>query len=328
MPSENPVPMEMPPLTTTEDGSPRRVGVELEFGRVSLVDAAGAIAALFGGEVVWQDAHRARIETPRYGDFLAELDSDYVHPASPLSADPSLLERAEELAREAIGDVIEWWMPREIVSPPLALDVLPEMDRLCAALREKGAVGTDAGWQYAFALQLNPEVPRQDCASVLGIFRAYLLMSDWLYSVSAGDRLRSLLAFAKPFPRYYVRKVLDPAYAPDWAQFMDDYIHANPDRNQGLDMYPLFAHLDPGRVTSHLGGPQIKPRPAFHYRVPDSRVQDPDWSIVAEWNRWVQVERLAADAAALAERRDLYLGTYAGRPPDEWARDTAAWLTG
>lgn len=328
MPLENRVPMLMPPLPTTEDGGPRHVGVELEFGRVSLAETAATVAGLFGGTVWWEDAHRARIETPEYGVFLAELDSDYVHPSAPIPDDPTLLERAEELAREAIGDVIEWWMPREIVSPPLALADLPQMDRLCAALRGKGAVGTDGGWQYAFALQLNPEVPRRDCATVLSIFRAYLLMSDWLYAVSAGDALRSLLAFAKPFSRDYARQVLDPAYAPDWPQFMDDYMRANPDRNQGLDMYPLFAHLDPGRVAAHLGDPRIKARPTFHYRVPDSRIQNPAWSIVGEWNRWVQVERLAADADAMAERRSLYLGAYAGRPPEEWARNTAAWLAG
>jgi hypothetical protein len=38
---------------------------------------------------------------------------------------------------------------------------------------------------------------------------------------------------------------------------------------------------------------KIKARPTFHYRLPDSRVDDPKWSFACEWNRWVEVERLA-----------------------------------
>ena len=40
-------------------------------------------------------------------------------------------------------------------------------------------------------------------------------------------------------------------------------------------------------------------RPTFHYRLPNCRVDEPDWRIAHEWNAWVTVEALAADEDAL-----------------------------
>src|SRR3546814_9457337 len=52
------------------------------------------------------------------------------------------------------------------------------------------------------------------------------------------------------------------------------------------------------RLTDEL----IKARPTFHYRLPNARLADPQWSIVREWNLWVRVERLAHDRRS-EERR-------------------------
>ena len=51
----------------------------MEFAGLSLAEAARVVAHLFGGDVTWKDAHRATIDGTRFGTFIAELDSDYVH---------------------------------------------------------------------------------------------------------------------------------------------------------------------------------------------------------------------------------------------------------
>jgi hypothetical protein len=51
----------------------------------------------------------------------------------------------------------------------------------------------------------------------------------------------------------------------------------------------------------------VKPRPAFHYRLPNCMLDEPDWRIAREWNTWVAVERLAHDTARLAEMSRDYL---------------------
>jgi hypothetical protein len=51
----------------------------------------------------------------------------------------------------------------------------------------------------------------------------------------------------------------------------------------------------------------MKPRPAFHYRLPNCMVDEPHWTVAREWNTWVAVERLAADAGRLEELSREYL---------------------
>ena len=70
---------------------------------------------------------------------------------------------------------------------------------------------------------------------------------------------------------------------------------------------PLLLFLDEGAVRAKLPGEKIRGRPTFHYRMPDARVSDPGWSIAPDWNRWVAVERLAADRPRLDRVGEAYL---------------------
>ena len=58
-------------------------------------------------------------------------------------------------------------------------------------------------------------------------------------------------------------------------------------------MLPLFAWIDEDRVRTTIDDPRIKPRPTFHYRLPNAQVSDSLWSLAEDWNRWVVVETLA-----------------------------------
>jgi hypothetical protein len=51
----------------------------------------------------------------------------------------------------------------------------------------------------------------------------------------------------------------------------------------------------------------VKPRPAFHYRLPNCMVDEADWTLAEEWNRWVVVERLAYDRAKTGRMSWEYL---------------------
>jgi hypothetical protein len=65
----------------------------------------------------------------------------------------------------------------------------------------------------------------------------------------------------------------------------------------------------------------VKGRPAFHYRLPDCRVNVPGWSAADAWNHWVYIEKLAADAALLRElmreRRKCY-SSFSLAPRTNW----------
>lgn len=315
----------LPPVLTTASGAARRIGVEIEFAGLDAAATAAIVHDLFGGTITCTNPHFATVTSTRFGDFEIELDSSYAHPKPANEAAP-LRSRLEAQVAETVGDVVSAWMPYEVVAPPVGITDLPEMDRLAAALRDAAAKGTRSNPIYGFGIQLNPEVPTIEADDLCRHLQAYLTLSPWLRRVIDLDATRRLLPFADPFPEAYVRQVLTASYAPSLETLIDDYIAGNPTRNRELDLLPLFAHLDPDRVRAKLQDEKIKPRPTFHYRLPNSSIDEPDWvGIVGEWNRWVEVERLAADPERLRATADQYLASLKG-PLTAWVEQVKQWV--
>lgn len=323
-----------PPHTRTEGGGERRVGVEVEFAGLDAAAAAGLVQDLFGGTIVMRDPYRHEVRDTPFGTFVCELDSQYAHPdakgAAKAGKAGELLDKLRGRFAEAFGDVSSRWLPVEIVAPPVPIGRLGEMERVLDALRAAGAEGTGASVVYAFALQFNPEATRLDAEYILAVLRAYVVLEDWLKARIVPDNTRRLLSFATDFPGDWGRFCLRPGYDPDLATLIDDYARFNPSRNRGLDLYPLFAHLDELRVRRLADDPLIKARPTFHYRLPDARLSDPDWSLAAEWNDWVQVEMLAEDRPRLTAMADAWMRHRGRSEPGSrgrWAREATRWLT-
>ncbi|NDL71178.1 amidoligase family protein [Vreelandella alkaliphila] len=314
--------LQAPPTRTNSDGKTRRVGVEIEFAGFPPRDTAELVRHLFGGELNVVSPHRLLVEDTQWGVFGIELDTQYAHP------DKTLLEglhksdsewarqqhqrRVEfhQKTRELIGDMVTGLVPTEIVCPPIPWDELDELDKLFAALRDKGAKGTDASLLYGFGLHLNPEVERFDVEYLLKMMQAYLLLASWLREEIKVDITREVLPHANPFPKEYALKVLNANYQPDLDTFIDDYLHYNPTRNRELDLLPLFAHLRPDHPHELLHTQLTKPRPTFHYRLPNAQLSQPGWGSVVEWNRWAEVEKLAANTSILRARCDEYIAEH------------------
>lgn len=291
-----------PPHPRTAAGAPRRVGVEIEFGGMEVADAAALVGDVFGGNLVEDNPNRFLVEKTTHGDFIVELDADKLQPEDDDDADGPLKEivdKVSEKAYRALGAIAGAVVPVEVVAPPIPWDEISALDGLVAKLRDAGAQGTDEGLSHAFGTHLNPEVARMEADDVCRHLKSYLLLSPSLRRDIDVDPARQILPFIDPFPDDYVEKVVDPSYAPDWTELIDDYLAANPSRNRELDMLPLFSEKDAARVRRTVDDDRIKSRPTFHYRLPETRLADPDWTITAEWNRWIAVERLAADAEGL-----------------------------
>lgn len=307
-----------PPTVLNAAGSCRRVGVEIEFAGLLPRATAELVNALFGGELETTSAHRQWVRGTRWGDFRIELDTQYAHPDErlmhPAASHDSEWERMRRdlhaRTRELIGDVATGLVPTEVVCPPVPWDELEALDRLFDVLRQHGAKGTDASLLYGFGLHLNPEVPSLEVESILAHLRAYLLSAIWLREQIQVDITREMLPHANPFPRDYALLILAPSYAPNLTTLIDDYLVHNPTRNRELDMLPLFAYLAPDHPHLLLRGPLVKPRPTFHYRLPNAQLSEPGWGAVTEWNRWLEVERLAATPDTLAERSAEYLARH------------------
>jgi hypothetical protein len=205
------------------------------------------------------------------------------------------------------GFAASYLVPCELVTSPTPIDRLHDLGRILEILRRLGAKGTQDAPFYAFGLHFNPEIPRQDAATVAAFMKSFTLLNPWLRREASPDRTRELLGFADPFPTDYIRRIVSSEYWPDIPTFIDDYLASNPTRNRDLDLLPLLHHLDAKRVRAVLPNEKINGRPTFHYRLPDARVSDPGWSIAPDWNRWVVVERLAADREKLDAVGSAYL---------------------
>jgi len=325
--------MMWPPHTLGPEGRPRRVGVELEFAAVSARDGASLVQSLYGGRIVEEDPHRFYVRDTKFGEFVCELDSQYVHAADDEDKFETLTEGAKDFLirfraefRRLLGEISSYVVPCEVVCPPIALDDLPEVETLVKALHDAGASSTRSSPLYAFGAQLNPEIVSAEADYLTSMLKAYFLMSDWLRAVIDVYPTRRIAAFAEPFPLGYVSKVVAPDYAPDLPTLIDDYLEANPTRNRELDMLPLFSFLDEDRVRSAVNDPLIKKRPTFHYRLPDSRLGEPGWGILLEWNRWCLVEKLAERPELLREMGAAFLRHREKPFSGTWAVKASEWL--
>ena len=308
------VPIIFPPLRSADDGTPRRVGVELEFADLDAPSAAAVVRDLYGGTVTLENPHRCTVSGTRLGDFIVELDMRSAHPGN---GGPALLDPLRPLWGN-IGSLV---MPFEIAAPPVPFDRLAELEALVTGLRARGAAGTQASPLFAFGLHFNPEVARTDGDYILDHLKAFLILAPWLRNEIRVDPTRRLTGFIAAFPADYAAMVVDPAYRPDRDRLIDDYLMANPTRNRELDLFPLFAHLDPARLFAAVTDPHVRPRPTFHYRLPNARLSDPDWSLAADWNRWVAVEELAADRDRLDRLGTAYRAFAERKALDDWAEE-------
>ncbi|MEQ8666667.1 MAG: amidoligase family protein [Rhodospirillales bacterium] len=314
-----------PPRARTASGDMRRVGVEIEFAGVSVRDAADLVAQAFGGTMDVESDHRIDVEGTRFGDFTVELDAAIAHK----SGDKELKiadKDVETISRQLLGHAIAGPVPTEIVFPPVPWQELAALDDLLDRLRDAGAEGTRDAVYYGFGVHLNPEVAEETADYALRHLQAYLILEDRLRDDIGVDPMRRVLPHIDPFPDGYALQLMDPDYAPGVADLITDYVKANPTRSRGFDMMPLFRHLDEDTLLSHVDDASlIKARPTFHYRLPNTELQDPDWSFVTDWNRWVGVEHLAMDddklAAAMAEYR-----AWLRKPTvDRWIDRLKAW---
>ncbi len=313
-----------PPWSEVSSGRPRRVGVELEMNGIDLEQLARAVAESFDLVPERVGRYEWRLSGDRAGVWVVEVDSSVLKKMGRREREPGTV--AGEVgasAEAAVALVVEAVMPVEVVSPPLPLRRLGEVERLIERLRAAGAKGTSERLISAFGMQINAEAPSLETPAITAILKAFLCLYDWLALRAKVDLSRRMTVFIDPFPLDYARRVVDPGYAPDQAGLIEDYLRWNPTRNRVLDLLPLFVHLDAARVRAAVRDDRVKGRPAYHYRLPNCDIHREGWTLAASWNDWVEVERLAADPARLAGCTEAYAG-FLARAYNRWTGDWAA----
>ncbi|HET7410426.1 MAG TPA: amidoligase family protein [Paracoccaceae bacterium] len=282
----------------------QRCGVEVEFSGLDAHEAARVIADAIGGTVEETGRHTAVVHGTSIGDIKVGLDTRYAEPAK----DPGLIDNVldalqlRDNAAELLKDVLP--VPVEMVTPPLTRPQFADLDRAITALREAGGEDTRDGALYAYGMHLNPEL-RGGAARAIRIAATYAFAERYLRHRTPPDNMRRVTPFVDPYGDGYVLALARGfrGEPPDLAQFIDLYAYHNPDRNRGLDMWPLLGHLDPDLAEEEHGGPIKNARPTFHYRLPDSLVGVEGWSPRADLDCWEAIERAADDPASFERLR-------------------------
>lgn len=319
----------LPLQPKTHEGKFRRVGVEIEFTGLQIDEIVDIITDLLGGKAKEISDYEVDVVDTALGKFGVELDFAYIKKLSRERKESGTSNDFDELTETVVGAIAKQLVPFEVVGPPVDMPDLWRMESLFKALREAGAEGTGSAATNAFGLQLNPEMPDCEAATILNYLRAFFCLFDWLKARSKVDLTRRLTSYVDPFAKEYVLKVLNPDYQPDIDTLIDDYLHYNPTRNRALDMLPLFTHIDEPRVRARVDDDRVKPRPTLHYRLPNSLIDDPDWGLITPWRDWLQVDNLASRPERLLEVCKAYrkhLDSFTDSLFGDWPQQSYQWL--
>lgn len=291
---------QLPPHLHNPDGKIRKAGFEIEFAGLRPIEAASVVVELFGGRTRVIDEYETIVEDTCYGKFSIYLDSVYLRKDS-----EHYIFRDSDLFKELVYTLSELVVPYEIVTPPIPFDKLEDVEDLRQKLKSRGALGTSASILYAFGMHINIETYSFAVPDLLAILQTFVLMQDYIIEKIDVDMTRKLTWFIEPFDKEYIDLITKPEYRPTKEQFIHDYILYNPTRNRALDMLPLLVFIEPS-IKEKLPPQKISPRPAFHYRLPNSRIDEEEWSVAFEFNQWSLVERIACDEERRRELLELY----------------------
>jgi len=289
------------------------MGVELEFSGLNLQEISETIVGLYGGEVEYKSKYISEVKTDRFkeaGRFKVELDASLLKDGKMAGYLDTLSLGKKDIAEkieDIIADSAREFVPMEIVSPPILLTELPELEKLRISLQMQAVEGTRSSLLNAFGLHLNPDVPSLEASEIRDVLRAFILMYDWLEEHHDVDATRQITPYIDQFPKKYSRVIMQPDYEPDIHTLIDDYLIFNPTRNRPLDMLPFFTFINEEKVTRVIQDGLTTKRPTFHYRLPNCDISNPDWTLVKEWNNWVVVERIASNKDLLRRLTKSYL---------------------
>lgn len=296
----------------TARGDQRKVGLELEFAGIEIEEVAQIVQSLYGGEINKEHRYHFEISDSELGDFRIELDARILREM----ADRDIfgkwgMDLDEESIRKSFEDAVDKLaktvVPLEVVMPPIPISELHRLEDLRKRLQENKAEGTHTSFVYAFGMHINIESPDLKTETLLNYLRSFLILYPWLLEELKIDFSRRITPFVDPFPQKYVINILEPSYAPDQEQLISDYMEFNPTRNRPLDMMPIFAWVNKELIYPVMEDKKNVPRPTFHYRLPNSRIDDPVWRFEDEWNLWLEIEKLAGDNEMLHKLSRLYV---------------------
>lgn len=275
-------------------GEERKVGFEIEYIGLSIEQTADTIVEAFKGKKHWVNDLIIEVKTS-LGQFKIEKDAELLQKLAEKSKENIENNKLdlEGESKELLITLLNDFVPNEVVCPPIPIKEIKSLDAMVEKLRKSGAKGTSESLAYAFGLHINPEVSSFESMLILNHLQAFALLYDLIAKKMQIDFTRKISFFVQPYPQKYNKLILNPDYQPKFKDLVFDYIENIPSRNFALDLYPLFMHIDEDLIKNKVKVRLIKPRPTFHFRMPNCQIGNPNWNISHEWQYWSIIETLA-----------------------------------
>lgn len=312
------------PVQEKKYGGIRKVGFELEFTGLSLEDALASVQSSLGGKLQPGTMAERTVTVEPLGDFVVEIDWSRL---KRMAAKQSK-EHEESKWVDFLSTAAPLLVPIEVVCPPIPADCLHQLHPMTNALRAAGARGTGDSPFDAFGVHINTEVPSLDATVLASYLRSYALLQWWLVEAHEVDLTRKITPYVDLYTEGFIERILSwKEVALD--EVFDDYLKYNPTRNRALDLLPLLAEIDEKRVRAAVDDPRIKPRPTFHYRMPNCEIEKQDWSLAYPFNIWWIVEYLAGEPEDLEYLSAAYLDSripVLGVNRADWVKFIDQWL--
>jgi len=315
----------------------RKAGFEFEYSNVKLPIVASAFYKEYGGIIEMINPYYYKLKNSRVGDFKFIIDAQFLVNSKlqdlvkKIGIEEFLPIDFIQKIEEFIALVGENLVPYEVTTPPIAFKDINEAQNIKEILRKLGAHGTKKSLLYAFGMHINIEAKSLDIKSILSDLRSYFTLYEFIYEWLKPDLTRRVSPYINPFDTEYILLILDKSYNPTMSEFIDDYITYNPTRNRSLDLLPLLTWIDEQRVRAKLPDEKISKRPTYHYRLPDSRVDEKDWCVCDGFNSWMLVELLSKDSKSLDNLSQVALKYYSSSPlsilfKDELLEEINRWV--
>lgn len=300
-----------PPIKTNSNGKERSVGYEFEFTGLNMANAAELIQELFGGSIRKESAYELEVDDTTFGPFRLELDAQLLREKKyetllkkvGIDLDTFKEKNSIEVSLVELASTV---VPFEIITPPVPFSEMHQLNAITENLRVRKAEGTGSSFINAFGLHINPEISEESTISILNHLRAYVLLDPWIRKDAKIDVSRRITPFINPYKEEYILHILNEDYNPDLDTLIRDYFVFDNSRNRALDLLPLFMHLNEELTASLLKDTITTARPTWHYRLPNCSIEDENWLLAQEWNRWVLVEKLAYDEKQLHQYMRAY----------------------
>ena len=278
-------------------GEQAAVGVELEFTRLGARAAGDALRRSLGGVLEIEDRHAVHLRGSEIGDLSIEIDLRHAHPHRDSTG---VWPRLGPRGAAVLGTLASPFAPREIIFPPRPPQRLGDIDRAVEILRRAGARGDGSATFDTLGLHFNIAAHRLDVATIRRTTLTFARRDAAMRARIAGDDPQLMARLAPPYPRRYVDRLRSADAGQSIAEFTDDYLAFNPTRRRALDLLPLLLHLDAPRIRAALPREKIAARPVYHWRLPVARVERPGWTVLDDWNDWIELDAAACRKLAAA----------------------------